>query len=118
MDRVTAYPEMKALIVFPAEGSGAGEICDTDQRKADQREEDGNEGVHVSAFPVMIGAATEDRAATGAGRGWRGGASREQRLGLGEVAHRPMIRPAARIAARVDGDGRAHAARPLRVLTK
>ncbi|WP_167334713.1 hypothetical protein [Sphingomonas parapaucimobilis] len=108
MDKVTAYPEMKALIVFPAEGGSAGEICDGDQRKADQREEDGNEDVHVSAFPDMVSAATEDRAAVGAGRGWRGGADDgseraglEQHLGAGEVGE----------------DRFRHAARPLRVAT-
>lgn len=58
MYRVTAYPEMKALIVFPAQGSRAGEIRESDQHDADQRQEDGNKGVHsLFSQTVMMGVA-------------------------------------------------------------
>lgn len=83
------------------------------EREAANAAEQVKKLVHVSAFPVKICAAAQDRAATGAGRGWRGyecagQASPEQALGQPSVTL-----PAARLAVRVDRDGRAHAARPV-----
>lgn len=91
-----------------------------DAASADARERPGDEDkgdLHVSAFPMSVGAAAQDRAATSAGRGWRGdaddgsdGASLEQHLHACEVAKDRMPLPASRLAVRIDRDGRAHAA--------
>lgn len=58
MDRVTAYPLVKAVSILPAIGSRAGEIRESDQHDADQRQEDGNKGVHsLFSQTVMMGVA-------------------------------------------------------------
>jgi hypothetical protein len=68
---------------------GKKAACEADQRPTGEEEKDIG---HVSAFPMMIGAAAQDRAAGGAGRGWWGGADDgsdgaglEQHLHAGEV---------------------------------
>ena len=89
-----------AAFALDAVGDGAKRStkAQADQHPADEEKSD----VHVSAFPDVVSAAAEDRAATGAGRGWRGGADDgsegaglEQNLGAGEVGE-DRLRHAAR----------------------